>query len=306
MFRRLYTHRFFRHHGFYDREVYENILHDPKSEIGKKLNMFIQICVLFAVGSIILETVRDWWEIYALQFFIIDVFVSFVFVTEYIYRFLRAKSKSFFLTKAMNIIDFLSFWPFFLGLLFAPFAGFDILKILRMFRTLRLFEVSSQSPIALGFMRTVKQYRQEYKWIIWIFGTFLVIFSTFVYWFENGVNPAFASIPHALWWGIVTMTTVGYWDMAPITLWGKILWTFLIFLGPVLLAVISSITILVFMDVAESQKLSLFKTCSKCRTRNNDEANFCLNCGHEHFISNIVEDAPRKKLAFMERLFSKK
>lgn len=306
MFTRLYNHKFFRHHEFYDREAYENILHDPKSNLWRKLNAFIQLCVIFAVIVIMLETVSNWGEKYEIHFFIVDALLSLVFITEYIYRFLRARKKKFFLTKTMNIIDFLSFGPFFIGLIFAPVAGFDILKILRIFRTLRLFEVSSQSPIALWFMRTVQHYKQEYKGILGIFLTFLIVFSTFVYAFEKSVNPDFASIPHSIWWGLVTMTTVGYGDMVPMSLGWKIFGSVLIVLGPVLLAVISSITILVFMDVAESHKLSLFKTCAKCRAKNSDEANFCHNCAHDHFISWIMEVWEPQKIPFMKRLFSKR
>jgi len=293
MFTRLYNHKFFRHHEFYDREAYENILHDPKSRVWKYLTGFIQACVILAVAIIILESVNDWEFVYKREIFILDALVSLV------------RNKRFFVSRTMNIIDFLSFGPFFIGLIFAPLAWFDVLKILRILRILRLFEVSSQSPIALWFMRTVKQYKPEYKWIIGIFSSFLIIFSTFVYVFENGVNSSFSSVPDALWWGMVTMTTVWYGDIVPITFWWKFFWAVLIFLGPVLLAVISSITILVFMDVAESHKLSLFKTCVKCRTRNVWEANYCQNCWHQHFISNIV-DEQRPKISFIEKLFSKR
>jgi len=66
----------------------------------------------------------------------------------------------------MNIIDLLSFAPYFIGLLFSSLAGLNILKILRMFRVLRLFEVSAQSPIAIGFIRTIKEYQKEYRAIL--------------------------------------------------------------------------------------------------------------------------------------------
>ena len=81
----------------------------------------------------------------------------------------------------------------------------------------------------------------------------------------------------------------------------------LILLGPVLLAVISSITILVFMDVAESQKITDSKICRTCKTRNNEHANFCLNCGEQHF-TNVIEaeepDTPLKSL--VKKLFGRK
>lgn len=110
----------------------------------------------------------------------------------------------------MNIIDFLSFAPFFISLVFSPLATLDILKILRVLRTLRLFEVSAQSPIALGFVKTIKEYEKEYRAILGIFTSILIIVSSFVYYSEYPVNSDFSSIPEALWWGIVTMTTVGY------------------------------------------------------------------------------------------------
>ena len=146
-----------------------------------------------------------------------------IFAAEYLYRFLQSKHKKQFMLKGMNIIDFLSFAPFFLGLIFSAAGGLDILKILRVLRTLRLFEVSTQSPIALGFIKTVREYQKEYRAILGIFLSVLIIISSFVYYSEASVNPDFSSIPQALWWGIVTMTTVGYGDMAPITFFGKTL-----------------------------------------------------------------------------------
>jgi voltage-gated potassium channel len=104
----------------------------------------------------------------------------------------------------------------------------------------------------------------------------------------------------------VTMTTVGYGDMAPITLIGKCLWVILILLGPVLLAVISSITILVFMDVAESQKITDTKICQTCKTRNNEHANFCFNCWEQHFTQVDHTEELIRKIPLLNKLFGTK
>lgn len=306
MFQRLTSKKIFQNTPFYNRDNYENILQDPKSKLWKVLSRFILACVFIAVAAIMLETVGDYWEKYLLGFLIIDAVISFVFLTEYLYRLRRSKNRFKFIQKWMNVIDLLSFAPFFIGLIFSSLAWLSILKILRVFRVLRLFEVSTKSPIAIGFIKTIREYHKEYRAILGIFLSLLIIISSFVYYSESSVNPEFSSIPQSLWWGIVTMTTVGYWDMAPITFLWRMLWVVLILLWPVLLAVISSITILVFMDVAESQKITDSKICRTCKTRNNEHANFCFNCGEQHFTDIDHSEEKSSKLSLLDKLFLKK
>jgi len=305
MFRRLFSYQVDRYKTSYDREKYENILKDPNNEIGQKLNAFIAILVITSVLIIILESVEGIRQEYHIEMFIAEILISLVFAVEYVYRLLRAKNKIFFLKRAVNIIDLLSFAPFFLGLVFHIFAGTDILKVLRLFKILRLFEISTRSPIALGFMRTLREYRREYKAILAIFLSIMIVISTLVYYFENGTNPDFSSIPAAFWWGIVTMTTVWYGDMVPITIGGKVFGSLIILLWPVLLAIISSISILVFMDVADSQKQIVQKACTKCRTKNREDSNYCYHCGHTHFLNEVHEKKTVRK-AIAEKLFSLK
>ncbi len=305
MFLRLLGYDIVKKKKFYDRDKYDDILSDPQSTLWRRLNNFVSLCVFIGVGIIILESIP--WAIGAFweDFFLVDVAISMVFALEYLYRFLRSKHKFDFSINIFNIIDLLSFVPFFIGLVFHVFGGLDVLKVLRLLRILRLFEVSSHSPIVLGFFNTIREYRHEYKAIFSIFISLLIIISTFVYYFEFPQNPDFASIPHTLWWGIVTMTTVGYGDMSPVTLYGKLFGTLLILLWPVLVAVIGSITILVFMDVAEAQKEGETKICTICKTHNPSEANFCFECGNQHFMGN---DGSKEKsqLSFIQKVFSRR
>lgn len=305
MFLRLLSYDILKKNAFYDRDKYRNILSDPNSKLGQKLNIFVSICVFLGVWVIILESLPAIERTFWYSFFLIDIFISFVFALEYMYRFMRSAKKIDFTVNIFNIIDLLSFLPFFIGLIFHVFAGLDVLKVLRLLRILRLFEVSSHSPIVLWFLHTIREYRHEYKAIFSIFISLLIIISTFVHYVEFPENSDFSSIPQTLWWGIVTMTTVGYGDMTPITVWGKIFGTLLILLGPVLVAVIGSITILVFMDVAEAQKTGEEKLCTICKTHNPAEANFCFECGNQHFMwgESQVEGW---KLSFIQKIFSKK
>jgi voltage-gated potassium channel len=305
MFQRLFNYQSLKKGAFYDREKYENVLQDPESPMGRKLSHFILLCIIVSVVLLMLETVSSLWA-YTQYFFIADAVISSIFAFEYFYRFSQSHNKKTFLKWFFNAIDLVSFLPFFLALIFPALASLQILRVMRLLRVLRLFEVSHKSPIAIGFMKTISEYHKEYKAIFSIFFSILCIISSFVYFVENPHNPAFSSIPEALWWGIVTMTTVGYGDMVPLTFIGKSLGILLILLGPVLLAVISSITILVFMDVAESQKITGSKVCQTCKTRNNEHANFCFNCGEQHFITGEYHESESSKSSLIGKLFSKK
>lgn len=304
MFQQLFTYTHDRYRTAYDRERYENILRDPDSAFGKKLNFIIGVLIIISVLIIVFESIPEVSSYFSFSFFLADILISLIFAAEYSYRFMRAKKKIDFALRPLNMIDFLSFAPFFFGLIFQAFAGLDILKVLRLLRMFRLFEISTHSPIALGFFRTLKEYRNEYKAIWIIFISLLFIISSLVYFFEKPVNSEFATIPHALWWWIVTMATVGYGDMAPITLWGRLLWVVLILLGPVLLAVMSSITILVFMDVSESQKQILEKMCFHCHSKSWENALYCYHCWSQEF-TNIIQEENSSKMSFIKKLFGK-
>jgi len=133
------------------------------------------------------------------------------------------------------------------------------------------------------FFKTLKNYKNEYKAMISLFAIVLIIVSTLVYYIESPVNPTFDSVPHSLWWGLVTMTAVWYWDMVPLTTGGRLLGSLLIFFWPVMLAVASAITILVFMDVAEWHRKFFEKNCSNCKQLNREDAKYCFNCGKQKF-----------------------
>ncbi len=277
----------------YDRKMYENALRDPKSKIGRAMTLFIESLVIVSVIIIIIESIWNYWEVYKFPFYILDYFIATVFAVEYAYRFMRAKHRSRFVSKPINIIDLLSFLPFFIGVLFIPLAGAEIVKVLRLFRILRLIDLTTHSDIVIGFFKTLKNYKNEYKAMVSLFTIVLIIVSTLVYYVEAPVNPTFDSVPHSLWWGLVTMTAVGYWDMVPLTTAGRLLWSVLIFFWPVMLAVASAITILVFMDVAEWHKKFFEKNCSNCKQLNREDAKFCFNCGKEKF-ENLISKKERK------------
>jgi len=273
----------FKSYFSYNREQYNDILEDPNSILWKHLNRFIVFTIFISIFILVLESIRNLDYIYSKYFFIADFFISSIFLFEYLYRFSRSLNKFNFLFKPLNIIDLLAFLPFFLWFLFASFIPIQVLKVLRLARVFRILKLAKHIPVIVWFVKALNEYKDEYRWIAILFVMILSIFSIFIYQAEHVENyKMFSSIPQAIWWWIVTMATVWYWDVYPITPFWKIIWSVLIILWPVLLAVLSSITILVFMDVAETQREKLnrgwVKVCHRCKNRNPRQANYCMKC----------------------------
>ncbi len=127
------------------------------------------------------------------------------------------------------IIDLLSFLPF-----YVPMGGMDLrfIRAIRLFRLFRLFKMGrySQSPTKL--VNVIKSKKEELLITVFSSVVLLIIASSLMYFIEREAQPdLFGSIPKAMWWGAVTLTTVGYGDVYPVTLLGRIIGAFIAVLG---------------------------------------------------------------------------
>lgn len=273
----------------------ESILDDPNSKLGFYINIFIIILILVSIWFIIFESIWENALIYSKTLFIADWIISSIFAFEYFYRFFHAKKKISFTFKTMNIIDLLAFLPFFLEVLFVGMIDITYLKALRILRVFRIFKLVKHFKSIWFIINWLKNYRAEYQ-VWWILVTIVLLLSSIlIYHIEWDVNEWFSTIPKTLWWSIVTMTTVWYWDIYPITVAWKIFWSIVILIWPMVIAMISSITVLVFFEVAENNKRTrlkeLIKPCPRCFTKDNPiDSNYCRKCWKKMFVESIKKD----------------
>ncbi len=283
---------FFQKFFYYNRRKYDNFLEDRDSTIWKIWNFVLDFSVIISILVIVLESIKPFWIDYAKQIFLITFSISSIFLLDYLYRFFRANNKKVFFSSILNFVDLLSFLPFFLSMIFVTFFNawfFVIFRILRVFRVLRLLR---NIPLTVWFFQTLKNYKDEYKAIFLMFGIIIFVVSVLVYEIENPVNPEFSSIAKSLWWWMVTAATVWYGDIYPITPMWKIIWSIVIFLGPALLAIIWSLTIMVFTEVSRIQekvKKWKVKICSYCEVENQIDSNYCHNCWKKFRVIKKVE-----------------
>jgi len=166
-------------------------------------------------------------------FFIIETMCIIWFTFEFIVRFLTCPLKLQFLKSIMNVIDIVAIIPYFitLGTVLAAdnqkkssqAASLAILRVIRLVRVFRIFKLSRHSKGLQILGQTLRASISELGLLIFFLIIGVILFSSAVYFAEvTEPDTYFKSIPDAFWWAMITMTTVGYGDMRPVSLWGKI------------------------------------------------------------------------------------
>jgi voltage-gated potassium channel len=194
-------------------------------------DIFIIILIIVNVLALILESVPEFLDEIETEAFVFEVFSVVVFTIEYLIRIWTTVEKPGYehpvsgrlkwMMRPIAIVDLLAILPFYL-----PFVGID-LRFIRVFRTLRIIRIFKIARYTNAFdtIKTVLKNKKEEIMISVLFVfILLIVASTFMYYAERDAQPdVFGTIPEALWWGVVTLTTVGYGDTVPVTVLGKIL-----------------------------------------------------------------------------------
>jgi len=192
------------------------------------LNKVIVILVLACVMSAVLETEPTLSTAYASSFALLNKVFLYVFSVEYLLRLWVVGEDSrytgiigrlqYMITPAA-IIDLITVAPFWFG------AGSEILllRLLRLLRILKLARIPSVNSALMRLYTAIKSRRMEFALSITFALLLMLVAATTLYFIEGDIQPGtFGSIPRSLWWGMATLTTVGYGDVYPITVLGKI------------------------------------------------------------------------------------
>lgn len=218
---------------------------------SRYFDVFIIYLIILNLLAIVLETLPTLAANYGIYFKAFEVFSISVFTVELILRFItctadekyrigRVKGRLKYLFNAFTIIDLIVVVPIYLSFLFG--SNIAVIRTLRTFRILRLLKLARHDSSFKAFMTVIQKKQKELEIFFTIVFSIMVVAASLMYYAEKDIQPdKFSSIPAAFWWAIVTITTLGYGDVYPITIVGRLLAGLIALLGLGLLAIPSGI-----------------------------------------------------------------
>lgn len=205
------------------------VVEDTDTRAGRFFDWLMLTLILYSIVTLTIETLPGLDQ--GMQRFLrfSEVIVTLIFTAEYALRIYVADRKRDYVISFGGIIDILAVAPFYITLVFG-LGGVDLraVRAFRLLRILRLLKMGRYSKAMARFHRAFQLVREEMLLYLFVTVILLYVSATGIYYFENPAQPqAFQSIAHSLWWALATLTTVGYGDVYPITLGGR-LFTFLV------------------------------------------------------------------------------
>ncbi|MDB9714146.1 ion transporter [Flavobacteriaceae bacterium] len=247
--------------------------------MGKAFDVLLAALILFSVLIVMLESVASIDAKYHKLLLGFEWGITLFFTLEYFARVFSIEKPKKYIFSFYGIIDLLATIPLYLSYIL---AGSQVLLALRAFRLLRIFRILKLVSF-LGEASVLKQALKDSrnKILVFIYAVLIlcVIMGTFMYLIE-GSESGFTSIPRSIYWTIVTLTTVGYGDIAPQTPLGQFVASMIMILGYGIIAVPTGIVTVEFNKNKNAAVITNTQSCQQCGTEDHkDGAKFCFNCG---------------------------
>lgn len=268
---------------FPNKDRIHEIIFEADTPEGKAFDVALIIIILASVVVAMIETVPIVKSQYGKALYGLEWLFTVLFIIEYVFRIYSSRKPKTYIFSFFGIIDFLSILPVFLSFIFIDSQSLIIIRSIRLLRIFRVLKLVNLILESMVLWRAIKRSRAK----ITVFLLFLIIhvlvFGSVMYLVEHQVNSGFENIPQSVYWAIVTLTTVGYGDIAPMTVIGKFIASIVMISGYAVIAVPTGI---ITSEVIKSgtnsdiSKASNTQVCRYCAKGNHDlDAVYCKYCG---------------------------
>lgn len=216
------------------RNKLRKIVEENDTRSGRYFDNIVQILILISLISFSLETLPDNSDQFNILLKYIEIASVILFSIEYALRIYVSKKPFKYILSFYGFVDILAILPFYIA------HGLDLrfLRIFRIFRVFRSLKLIRYNKAMRRFHLAAKIVKEELVLFLMVAALFVFVAASGIYFFENEAQPEkFSSVFHSLWWAIVTLTTVGYGDVYPITIGGRIFTFFVLLIGVGIVAV---------------------------------------------------------------------
>ena len=253
------------------------IIFGTDTHAGRRFDIALLWAIVLSILVVMLESVDSFRDQYGEALRIAEWVFTIIFTIEYLARIISIGKPWHYISSVFGIIDLLSIVPTYLSLFISGGQYLLIIRALRLLRIFRILKLSRYMGEAKTLSSALKASRHKIMVFMWVVLTIVIIMGTIMYMIEGGEH-GFTSIPRSIYWAIVTLTTVGYGDIAPQTVPGQIIASMIMILGYAIIAVPTGI---VTAEITQ-QKITnrVLQDCKKCGFDDHaKDAIYCKRCG---------------------------
>lgn len=259
-----------------------HIVYESDDKASKNFDLVLLILILMSVSVVVLDSVEEIHTEYGALLYGLEWFFTLVFTVEYFFRIWLSNDKPGYIFGFYGLVDLLAILPSYLSLFLFQTQYLTVIRALRFLRILRILKLPHYIREASALKSALKNSQTKIQVFVGSVLTIVLIMGSVMYIIE-GPESGFTSIPRSMYWAIVTLTTVGYGDIAPSTGFGQFVAALIMLLGYAIIAIptgiVSSEMTAARFDQGKTKKNSK-NFCPGCGQQNHSpDAEYCDKCG---------------------------
>ncbi|NQY68861.1 MAG: ion transporter [Flavobacteriales bacterium] len=253
------------------------IIYEADTPMGKLFDVCLLWAIIASLLVVMLESVESIRVEYGSALRLTELFFTLLFTIEYVLRVISVEKPFKYMFSFMGLVDILSIMPTYLSFFVSGPQFLIVIRSVRLLRVFRIFKLARYISEAHILIQALKASKAKITVFLGAVLTLSVIMGTIMYIIESSES-GFTSIPRSIYWAIVTLTTVGYGDIAPVTVLGQAVASFIMILGYSVIAVPTGIVSAELSRDFPKQITS--QSCIHCSKEGHDvDAEYCKYCG---------------------------
>ncbi|MDA0972542.1 MAG: ion transporter [Bacteroidetes bacterium] len=258
------------------RKKVHEVIFEADTPMGKLFDVVLFILIILSVIVVMLESVEDIKKSFGNWFYTIELVFTCFFTIEYVARIISVKKPRGYIFSFYGVVDLLSILPTYISIFLPGSHSLMTIRTLRLLRIFRVLKLAHFMKEAASLQRAFRASRHKITIFMFSVVSIVVITGTIMYLIEPPES-GFTSIPQSIYWSIVTLTTVGYGDIAPTTVFGQFFASLIMIMGYAIIAVPTGI---MSAEIAKEVRYTNTTACPSCsREGHADDARFCKYCG---------------------------